>query len=129
MHRVPAPPPRPQEGRPYVCSRILRFEMSMALPITGLIVQVSPRLRETKKCRPPNRIVFGLCGEIRIGEFQLNCMSWSAGSSLRMLEPPPPRPPPPPPAAPPAPPIRGRMLVVVPVFRSYRLMFPFCDSV
>src|SRR5688572_16476759 len=106
--------------------------MSMLLPITGLMVQESPRLRETKKCRPPKRIVLGLCGEMRIGEFQLNCINWSLGGSFMMLEacpppwPPPPPPPPPPPR--PAPPIRGRMLVVVPVLRSYRLMFPFCDS-
>src|SRR5262245_63624597 len=102
----------------------------MFLPSDLLIVHVSPRSREMKSCRPPTSTVDGLCGERRIGEFQLNCeiSPCSVGVLITLPRPPRPPPPPPPPALPPPPappplpppalPRFGFTLCVAPVLRS-----------
>src|SRR6476661_3184482 len=103
MHGVPRLP-RPQLGRLYLNSRIDRWLRSMFLPSDLLTVQVCPRSREMNSWRPPTSTVEGLCGDKRIGVFQLNCTiaSGSGGVLITLPRPPPrPPPPPPPPAAPP----------------------------
>src|SRR6185436_17063168 len=95
MHGVPRLP-RPHPGRLYDCSRIVRWLRSMFLPSDLLIVQVVPRSREMNNWRPPIITVDGLCGESRIGVFQLNWLIASASGVFSTL-PRPPRPPPPPP--------------------------------
>ena len=88
----------PHDGRLYACSSNVRVFGSMLRPSDFDIVNVSPRLREMNSCRPPISSVCGLCGEIRIGVFQLNALGPSGCTSPAMLpRPPPPKPPPPPP--------------------------------
>src|SRR5262245_1729908 len=93
MHGTPRWAPRPHDGRAYDCSRICRWLRSMFLPTDCVMVQVSPLSREMNNCRPPTRTVEELCGEKRIGEFQLNCETKSAagcaGLFTTLLRPPP----------------------------------------
>src|SRR5262245_53317278 len=125
---------------------ICRVLRSMPLPSSFDIHQVLPRSREMNNDRPPSRIVLGLCGDSRIGEFQLNWTTAFGGALMMFPRPPvgaaatgasppgsaaaaPPPPPPPPPRPPRPPPVFGLMLRCSPVFMSYRLMPAFCDSV
>ena len=85
MQGSPGPAPRPQLGRSYFTPMIERSVRVMPLPIAWVIVHESPRLREMKSERPPRYSVAVLCGDKRIGEFQLNCIGVPAGGGLRMF--------------------------------------------
>src|ERR1043166_9196883 len=67
----PPPPPPPHPGSAYETPMMERVLRLIPLPSSFVIVQVSPRLREMNNSRPPTMIVAGLCGDSRIGEFQL----------------------------------------------------------
>src|ERR1051325_6245576 len=108
-----------QFGNAYDTPMIERWSRLIPLPSSFVVHHESPRLREMCSARPPIMIVDGLCGERRIGLFQLN---WSADciGLMTFARPPPrppcgggapsppaataPAPPPPPPPAPPRPP-------------------------
>src|SRR3954469_16610192 len=108
-----------QFGSAYDTPIIQRFSRLISFPSSLDVNQLSPRLREMCSARPPIMIVDGLCGERRIGLFQLNWRGVASG--LMMFARPPPRPPcagagalsppaakwapaPPPPPPPPRPP-------------------------
>src|SRR3954470_14551436 len=79
-----------QFGSAYDTPMIERCSRLMPLPSSLEVNHVSPRLREMCSARPPIMIVDGLCGERRIGLFQLNASGVLSG--LMMLGRPP-RPP------------------------------------
>src|SRR6478609_4594422 len=114
---------------------------------SALAVQRSPWLSERKRRLPPIQIVLGLCGDKRIGVFQLKrYVSPARAFTTFAAAGAPPRPPPPPPPAAAmmrpsthdpgagtlAPPgaggATGRMLFVRPVRRSVRTVRPSCAS-
>src|SRR5687767_11582145 len=111
------------------------LERSICFVTSALAVHEFPRSVDLNSRLPPSHTVLGLCGESMNGVFQLNRYT-SPGCAFVTLGCPPPPPPPPPPPAPPPPPCgapgrlgaRGRMLCTRPVRRSYRFVFPFCDS-
>src|SRR3954466_7852761 len=80
-----------QLGNAYDTPMIERCSRLRPLPSSFEVHQLSPRLREMCSARPPIMIVDGLCGERRIGLFQLNWRGVASG--LMMFARPPPRPP------------------------------------
>src|SRR6185436_3833718 len=118
---------------------------------SALATQRSPWLSERKRRLPPIQIVLGLCGDSRIGVFQLKRYASPAralttfGAAAAPPRPPPPPPPPRPPppaammrpsthepgagaAAPGSGGATGRMLFVIPVLKSVRTVRPSCAS-
>src|SRR5439155_766142 len=106
---------------------------------SALAIQVSPRLYDLNNRLPPNQTMLGLCGDRTTGVFQLKRYR-SPGSPFRTFGGPP-RPPNPPGCCSvsagasagstprPARGGTGRILLPMPVRRSYRFVLPFCDSV